>query len=142
MAGALRERTQIDGTIDTHAGPGRHLSEGDPDGQVPGTPMFAAIAARAAQRRFSGVEIHVRTTDKNRKIASELDRRLRGLKGRPPDGVDVTVESLDWVTVVPRIRAEIEREDHPLGAAEALGDTIIAVCGSSTRLASRAAITQ
>lgn len=101
--------------IDTHAGPGRHLSESDPDGQVPGTPMLAALAARAAQRRFPEVEIRVRTTDKNKGIATELSRRLSRLKGSPPEGVDATVDAVDWVQAVPRICAEIAREDHPHG---------------------------
>ncbi len=99
--------------IDTHAGPGRHLSAGDPDGQVPGTPMLAALAARTAQRRFSDVEFRVRATDKNKDIAKELSRRLARLKGPPPDGVDATVDALDWVVAVPRIRDEIDQEDHP-----------------------------
>jgi three-Cys-motif partner protein len=101
--------------VDTHAGPGRHLSAIDPDGQVPGTPMLAALAARTAQRRFPGVEFRIRATDKNKDIAKELSRRLSGLRGSPPDGVDATVDPIDWVVAVPRIRDEIDLEDHPHG---------------------------
>jgi three-Cys-motif partner protein len=108
--------------IDTHAGPGRHLSESDPDGQVPGTPMLAAIAARDSQRRFPGVEVRVRATDKNKRIADELTHRLSGLKGKPPDRVDVTVAAVDWVQAVPHVRAEIAREDHPHGGRQGASD--------------------
>ena len=104
--------------IDTHAGSGRHMSASDPEGQVPGTPMLAALAARTAQRRFSGVEVRVRATDKNEAIADELDRRLAKLRGSPPDGIDATAEPVDWVTAVPHIRDEIALEDHPHGGRQ------------------------
>jgi three-Cys-motif partner protein len=99
--------------IDTHAGSGRHLSASDPDGEIPGTPMLAALAARAAQRKVPGVTIHVRATDINKSIADELRRRLQKVRGTPPAGVDVQVAPVDWIKAVPWVTKEIADEGHP-----------------------------
>lgn len=100
--------------IDTHAGPGRHESAWDPDGEIPGTPMLAALAARSVQRAFPGLTIHVRATDKSEEIAKELHRRTRVLAGDPPDGVDIRIGPVDWARAVPWVIDEIAADDgHP-----------------------------
>jgi len=100
--------------IDTHAGRGLHLSEGDPDGVVPGTPVLAVLAARNAQLQFPGVTVRVRATDIAKATAIELDAYVRRYRGKPPTGVDVRVGADDWVKFVAKITTEIlEDSDHP-----------------------------
>ena len=98
--------------VDTHAGEGRHRSDSDQEGALPGTPILAAAAARKAQKAFPGIQVHVRATDINAQLAERLDARFKGYRA---DGVDTVVEQADWVTVVPKIKAEIAVEDHPHG---------------------------
>lgn len=43
--------------IDTHAGSGRHLSASDPDGEIPGTPMLGALAARGGPAEGAGRDV-------------------------------------------------------------------------------------
>jgi three-Cys-motif partner protein len=101
--------------IDTHAGAGEHTSATDPDGKIEGTPALAALAARDAQRQFSGVEVRVRATDKDKSIAEALNAALTPYRGAPPDGVNVKVGNVDWVRAVPWVTKEIAEEDHPHG---------------------------
>lgn len=101
--------------VDTHAGPGRHDSAADPDGHIEGTPALAALAARAVQRRFPGVTVHVRATDKQKSVAERLFAVMKPLTGDPPEAVDFKIAPRDWVSVVPWVQAEIAKEDHPHG---------------------------
>jgi three-Cys-motif partner protein len=101
--------------VDTHAGRGLHESSGDPDGQIPGTPLLAVLAARNTQRHYPDVEVRARATDKDPQIAKALDLRLNPYRGDPPAGVDVRVEARDWVDAVGSITAEIAFEGHEHG---------------------------
>src|SRR5665647_2479147 len=77
--------------VDTHAGSGEHASATDPDGKIEGTPALAALAARDTQRRFPGIEVRVRATDKSKPVAQSLVAAMRPYKGTPPVGVDIKV---------------------------------------------------
>jgi three-Cys-motif partner protein len=101
--------------VDTHAGAGLHLSEADPDGQVPGSPLLAVLAARTAQRAFPDVEVRVRATDHKASIVRALEAQVSPYRGQPPEGVDVTVRQRDWVTEIDALKAEIAVDDHPHG---------------------------
>jgi three-Cys-motif partner protein len=98
--------------VDTHSAEGRHLSEEDPEGEVPGTAVLAALAARQVQQSFA-VKITVRASDVRRSVVKELDERLALLRNT---GVDARAKTIDWVDNVPAITAEIATEaDHPHG---------------------------
>lgn len=101
--------------VDTHAGSGEHASATDPDGKIEGTPALAALAARDTQRRFPGIEVRVRATDKSKPVANALLAALRPYRGTPPVGVDIKVGNVDWVKAAPWVAAEIADEDHPHG---------------------------
>jgi three-Cys-motif partner protein len=101
--------------VDTHAGSGEHASATDPDGKIEGTPALAALAARDTQRRFPGVEVRVRATDKSKSVAQELLAAMRPYRGVPPLGVDIKVGNVDWVKAAPWVAAEVADETHPHG---------------------------
>jgi three-Cys-motif partner protein len=107
--------------IDTHASTGLHLSEGDPDGAIAGTPLQAVFAARSAQQRFSGVTVHVRAIDNHTGRAHELGRRLAPYVGAPPNGVDVEVIPRDWIEAASDVVAEIVNSAHDRGGRSKYG---------------------
>jgi three-Cys-motif partner protein len=99
--------------VDAHAGRGSHLSEADPDGEVSGTPLLAARAARLAQRACPSARIHVRAIEIDDARADELETRLAKYLGVPPAGVDVRVLRGSFEDRAPEIQAEIAATDHP-----------------------------
>jgi three-Cys-motif partner protein len=99
--------------VDAHAGRGSHLSEADPDGEVSGTPLLAARAARLAQRSCPSTRIHVRAIEIDDVRADELEVRLAKYKGAPPAGVDVCVLRGSFEDRAPEIQAEIAAAGHP-----------------------------
>jgi three-Cys-motif partner protein len=101
--------------IDTHSAEGRHLSDEDPEGEVPGTAVLAALAARRAQERFP-VRVAVRASDVRPTVVAELDDRFAVVRAA---GVDARAKEIDWVDNVPTIKAEIAKEDHPHGGKSA-----------------------
>ncbi len=101
--------------VDTHGGPGAHEAGLDPDGVIEGTPVLAVLAARATQRAFPDMTVHVRATEKDGPTAARLEAAVAPFRGDPPRGVDVLVRKRDWVGEVPAILAEIDMEDHPHG---------------------------
>jgi three-Cys-motif partner protein len=107
--------------IDTHAGTGLHLSEADPDGQVPGSPLLAVLAARAAQQTFPEIEVRVRATDRKKSVAAKLEAAVARFRGSPPGGVDVTVRPVDWIEEIGPLKAEIAQEDHVHGGRPGRG---------------------
>jgi three-Cys-motif partner protein len=101
--------------IDTHSAEGRHRNDEDPLGEVPGTAVLAALAARRAQAQFPAITATVRASDIRPAIAGELDERFAVIRAA---GVDATARASDWVDVVPGILREIADEEHPhLGLA-------------------------
>jgi three-Cys-motif partner protein len=99
--------------IDAHAGRGSHLSDADPDGEVSGTPLLAARAARLAQRVCPSTRIHVRAIEIDDARADELEARLAKYLGVPPAGVDVRVLRGSFEDRAPEIQAEIAAAGHP-----------------------------
>lgn len=98
--------------IDTHSAEGRHLSDEDPEGEVPGTAVLAALAARQVQQHHT-VNIAVRASDVRPSVVKELDERFAVLRKA---GVDAQAKAVDWTDNVPTIKAEIAAEDdHPHG---------------------------
>jgi len=89
--------------IDAMAGRGLHDSALDPDGNRPGTPLQAVLAARDAQRAFPAVTVHVRASDIKKDLARELDARL----APHARDVDLRVDPMDWVKAAPAIQAEV-----------------------------------
>jgi three-Cys-motif partner protein len=99
--------------VDAHAGRGSHLSEADPDGEVSGTPLLAARAARLAQRACPSTRIHVRAIEIDDARADELEARLAKYQRTPPAGVDVRVLRGSFEGRAPEIQAEIAAAGHP-----------------------------
>ena len=99
--------------VDAHAGRGSHLSEADPDGEVSGTPLLAARAARLAQRACPSTRIHIRAIEIDDARADELETRLTKYRGVPPAGVDLRVLRGSFEERAPEIQAEIAAADHP-----------------------------
>lgn len=99
--------------VDALAGRGMHQSETDPDGQVPGTPLLAARAARHTQQQHPDARVHVRAIELDRGRARELDLRLRRYAGLPPAGVDVLVLYGSFEDKISAIKYEIAQQDHP-----------------------------
>lgn len=99
--------------IDTMAGAGLHESIDDPDGEVPGTPLQAVLAARMTQLHYPDISIHVRAIDVDNALVAQLEGHLAPYRGAPPTSVDVTTHSMDWVAAVPDILREIAGANHP-----------------------------
>jgi three-Cys-motif partner protein len=100
--------------VEAHAGRGSHLSEGDPDGEVSGTPLHAARAAQLTQRAHPGVTVHVRAIEPDAKRATELGSRLDRYAHTLSSAVDVRVLRGTFEQRVNEILAEISNEEsHP-----------------------------